>query len=168
MFTLMLPLIVSYDPGENIPDPVTAIGDAVSSASDNITSDLRAGRHLGFDTYAYPGDEAMKAWRQEEGAPYEWVGYYLPSAPCHKGESWAGKRETLGDMGWGLAVIYVGQQVWSGTPRQRIVKTKWVTKTVKQVQEESSCALRDVCESTARAVVLDAPGERRARHQGRR
>jgi hypothetical protein len=60
MFTLMLPLIVSYDPGENIPDPVTAIGDAVSSASDNITSDLRAGRHLGFDTYAYPGDEAMK------------------------------------------------------------------------------------------------------------
>jgi hypothetical protein len=134
MFTLMLPLIVSYDPGENIPDPVTAIGDAVSSASDNITSDLRAGRHLGFDTYAYPGDEAMKAWRQEEGAPYEWVGYYLPSAPCHKGESWAGKRETLGDMGWGLAVIYVGQQVWSGTPRQRIVKTKWVTKTVKQVR----------------------------------
>ena len=34
----------------------------------------------------------------------------------------------------GLAVIYVGQQVWSGTPRQRIVRTKWVTKTVKQVR----------------------------------
>ena len=76
----------------------------------------------------------MQAWRQEDGAPYEWVGYYLPSAPCHKGDSWAGKRQTLTDMGWGLAVIYVGQQVWSGTPRQRVVKTKWVTKRVKQVR----------------------------------
>ena len=130
----MLPLMVSYDPGDSIPDPVAAIGDAVSSASDQITRDLRAGRHLGFDTYAYPGDDAMRAWRQEDGAPYEWVGYYLPSAPCHKGESWSGKRQTLADMGWGLAVIYVGQQVWSGTPRQRIVRTKWVTKTVKQVR----------------------------------
>jgi hypothetical protein len=37
-------------------------------------------------------------------------------------------------MGWGLAVIYVGQQVWSGTPRQRNVRTKSVTKTVKQVR----------------------------------
>ena len=134
MLTLMVPLMVTYDPGDTIPDPVAAIGDAVSSASDKITSDLRAGRHLGFDTYAYPGDDAMRAWRQVDGAPYEWVGYYLPSAPCHKGESWSGKRQTLGEMGWGVAVIYVGQQVWSGTPRQRVVKTKWVTKTVKQVR----------------------------------
>ena len=134
MLTLMLPLVVSYDPSRPIPDPVTAIGDAVSDASAMITTDLREGKHLGFDTYAYPGDEAMKAWREEAGAPYEWVGYYLPSAPCHKGETWSGKRQTLSDMGWGLAVIYVGQQVWSGTPRQRIVKTKWVTKTVSQVR----------------------------------
>lgn len=134
MLTLMLPLVVSYDPSRPIPDPVSAIGDAVSDASAMITTDLREGKHLGFDTYAYPGDEAMKAWRQEDGAPYEWVGYYLPSAPCHKGETWSGKRQTLSDMGWGLAVIYVGQQVWSGTPRQRIVRTKWVTKTVRQVR----------------------------------
>lgn len=134
MLTLMLPLVVSYDPSRPIPDPVTAIGDAVSDASEMITTDLREGKHLGFDTYAYPGDEAMKAWREEDGAPYEWVGYYLPSAPCHKGETWAGKRQTLSDMGWGVAVIYVGQQVWSGTPRQRVVKTKWVTKTVRQVR----------------------------------
>jgi hypothetical protein len=131
MFTLMVPLLVSYDPHRSIPDPVAAIGEAVSDASAKITSDLRAGRHLGFDTYAYPGDEAMKAWRDEDGAPYEWVGYYLPSAPCHKGTSWEGKRQTLNEMGWGLAVIYVGQQVWSGTPRERIVKTRWVTKRVK-------------------------------------
>ena len=134
MVALLAPLVVSYKPSRSIPNPVTAISDAVSEASDRITTDLRAGKHLGFDTYAYPGDDAMQAWRQEDGAPYEWVGYYLPSAPCHKGESWSGKRQTLTDMGWGLAVIYVGQQVWSGTPRQRIVRTKWVTKTVKQVR----------------------------------
>src|SRR5688572_26327436 len=131
---LLIPLAVSYNPSRTLPDPVTAVSDAVSDASDRIVSDLRAGRHLGFDTYAYPGDEAMQAWREEDGAPYEWVGYYLPSAPCHKGVTWSGKRQTLADMGWGVAVIYVGQQVWSGTPRQRIVKTKWVTKRVKQVR----------------------------------
>lgn len=131
MLTLMLPLIVTFHPSKPVPDPVTAIGEAVNDASDKITSDLRAGRHLGFDTYVYPGDEAMRAWREEADAPYEWVGYYLPSAPCHKGTTWAGKRQTLTGMGWGLAVVYVGQQVWSGTPRQRIMKTKWVTKSAK-------------------------------------
>jgi hypothetical protein len=73
--------------------------------------DGRKGRHLGFDTYAYPGDEVMRAWREAD-VPYEWVGYYLPLAPCHKGASWGGKRQTLDDMGWGVAVVYVGQQPW--------------------------------------------------------
>lgn len=133
MFALMLPFMISYDRSPAVPNPVEALGEAVSEAADNITGNLRDGRHLGFDTYAYPGDDAMLAWRHED-VPYEWVGYYLPSAPCHKGRSWSGKRERLADMGWGMAVIYVGQQVWSGTPRQRIVRTKWVTKTVKQTR----------------------------------
>lgn len=72
------------------------------------------GRHLGFDTYAYPGDEIMRAWRHED-VPFEWVGYYLP-APCHSGRTWVGKRERLAEMGWGMAVIYVGQQTWAKTP----------------------------------------------------
>jgi len=133
MFALMLPFMVSYDRTRPVPNPVAALGEAVTLASDNITRNLREGRHLGFDTYAYPGDKAMLAWRHE-AVPYEWVGYYLPSAPCHKGESWSGKRERLEQMGWGMAVIYVGQQVWSGTPRQRIVRTKWVTKSVRQTR----------------------------------
>jgi hypothetical protein len=133
LLALLSPMIVSYDPSRSVPNPVDELGAAVASASASITGNLRAGKHLGFDTYAYPGDNAMRAWRQE-GAPYEWVGYYLPSAPCHKGDSWAGKRQTLTDMGWGLAVIYVGQQVWSGTPRQKITETRWVTKRVKQVR----------------------------------
>lgn len=86
-------------------------GDIGELAGVSAGADDRKGRHLGFDTYAYPGDDAMRAWRDAE-VPYEWVGYYLPSAPCHKGTSWGGKRERLAEMGWGVAVIYVGQQPW--------------------------------------------------------
>lgn len=82
---------------------------AVATTAANVT-----GKHLGFDTYAYPGDRAMQRWKQ--ASPYEWVGYYLP-APCHKGKTWVGKRERLEDMGWGMAVIYVGQQTWDGHPQ---------------------------------------------------
>ena len=67
----------------------------------------------GFDASRYPGDEAMRSWRT--ASPYRWVGYYLP-APCHRDASWAGKRATLEAMGWGTAVLYVGQQVWEGVP----------------------------------------------------
>lgn len=67
------------------------------------------GTYPGFDTNEYPGDEVMKRWL--EAGPYRWVGYYLP-APCHKDPSWSGKRVLLEQMGWGLAVVYVGQQTW--------------------------------------------------------
>jgi len=66
----------------------------------------------GFDTGIYPGDAAMRAW-VHPNSPYRWVGYYLP-APCHRDASWAGKREGLTAMGWGIAVLYVGQQTWEG------------------------------------------------------
>jgi len=130
--TLMLPLIVSYDFTRSLMNPVADLSEVVSSVSQQIETNVRGGdSHLGFDTYAYPGDAAMRAWR-DDSVPYEWVGYYLPS-PCHKSDSWAGKRQTLTDMGWGLAVVFVGQQVWSGIPRQKIVTTKYVTKSVKTV-----------------------------------
>ena len=70
--------------------------------------------HPGFDTGEYPGDDAMRAWRNGN-SPYEWTGYYLPS-PCHPDGGWSGKRETLTAMGYGLAVLYVGQQTWGRKP----------------------------------------------------
>jgi hypothetical protein len=68
----------------------------------------------GFDTGIYPGDAAMSAWMRPN-SPYHWVGYYL-LAPCRRDTSWAGKRQALTAMGWGLAVLYVGQQTWEGRP----------------------------------------------------
>ncbi|MDX1420280.1 MAG: DUF1906 domain-containing protein [Rubricoccaceae bacterium] len=67
----------------------------------------------GFDTWRYPGDDALRAWR--EASPYRWVGYYLP-APCRRDSSWVGRRASLERMGWGVAVLYVGQQVFEGQP----------------------------------------------------
>jgi hypothetical protein len=64
----------------------------------------------GFDTRDYPGDAAMAAWR--EASPYRWVGFYLP-APCYTGTSWQGKREAIEGMGWGTAVLFVGEQDWA-------------------------------------------------------
>ena len=73
---------------------------------------VRAG-HPGFDLWRYPGDDAMRSWR--DASPYEWVGIYLP-APCHRDSSWAGTRERVEAMGFGTAALYVGQQVFEGTP----------------------------------------------------
>ena len=84
-----------------------------------------SGHHLGFDTSVYPGDDAMSAWKS--AGNYEWVGYYLP-APCHKDDSWSGKRASLAAAGWGVAVIYVGQQTWGRTPGRATLTTRWVTK----------------------------------------
>lgn len=110
-----------------------SIKEAVTDASANIAADLRNDApHLGFDTYAYPGDDEMRAW-QTASKPYKWVGYYL-SAPCHKDDSFMGKRETLSRMGWGMAVIYVGQQTWGRTPGQKVTVTRYVKKRVRQVK----------------------------------
>jgi hypothetical protein len=70
--------------------------------------------YLGFDTSDYPGDAVMQSWRAH--TEYDWVGFYLP-APCHKDTSWSGTRDTIEAMGWGVAVVYVGQQTWGRTPR---------------------------------------------------
>jgi Domain of unknown function (DUF1906) len=89
---------------------------AVTGQDAPLANDFEQGRYLGFDTNKYPGDETMRAWKSAPSAPYAWVGYYLPS-PCHKDTSWMGKRQALRDMGWGIAVVYVGQQSWGRAPR---------------------------------------------------
>lgn len=94
-----------------IPGTIAHTPSAVADLPARLVTEIADGRHLGFDTHSYPGERAMRTWK--EAAPYEWVGYYLP-APCHADDSWSGTRQTLADMGWGTAVIYVGQQTWQG------------------------------------------------------
>lgn len=98
----------------DIPQAVADAPATIAELPARMVADLSGGRHLGFDTHSYPGDRAMQIWK--ESSPYQWVGYYLP-APCHADESWSGTRQRLADMGWGTAVIYVGQQSWQGLPK---------------------------------------------------
>ena len=96
---------------------VAQVAAAVTGQSAPMADAQQAGKNMGFDTHTYPGDKTMAAWKAAPGAPYRWVGYYL-QAPCHTDDSWSGKRPTLVAMGWGLAVVYVGQQTWGRTPRK--------------------------------------------------
>jgi hypothetical protein len=64
----------------------------------------------GFDTRDYPGDATMRTWL--EHSPYRWVGYYLES-PCFTGTGWDGARGGLEALGWGMAVLFVGEQDWA-------------------------------------------------------
>jgi hypothetical protein len=96
---------------------VAQVAAAVTGQEAPLANAQQEGKVMGFDTHTYPGDRTMRAWKSAPGAPYRWVGYYLP-APCHRDRSWSGKRQTLVDMGWGLAVVYVGQQTWGRTPRR--------------------------------------------------
>ncbi len=135
-FSALLTLTVAMAACDGTPFEAPSIEDAVTGASANISAHLTDdGPHLGFDTYAYPGDEEMRAW-QTASKPYKWVGYYL-SAPCHKDDSFMGKRETLSSMGWGMAVIYVGQQTWGRTPGAKVTVTRYVTKRVRQVRKRN-------------------------------
>lgn len=93
--------------------PAPAPGPAPRAAPAAPSGANAAGAFPGFDTGIYPGDDALRAWRQ--ASPYVWVGYYLP-APCHRDVSWAGRRERLIALGWGTAVVYLGQQDWAASP----------------------------------------------------
>lgn len=100
---------------------VAQVAAAVTGQEAPLADEQLDGRHLGFDTHTYPGEKTMHAWKTAANAPYSWVGYYLV-APCHKDASWSGKRQTLIDMGWGLAAVYVGQQTWGHTPKPLTAK----------------------------------------------
>ena len=127
---------------------------AVSGQPALLADELAPGPHMGFDTGTYPGDAAMRAWRTG-GAPYEWAGYYLQS-PCHPDASWMGKRETLTSMGYGLALLYVGQQTWGRTPGKPHYVPVTVTKKVK-VHVGRGKKRHMVIRTVSRTVMKKAP-----------
>src|SRR5215472_2735206 len=63
----------------------------------------------GFDCLGYPGDMVMT--RIIQNTNLRWCGFYLAPAPSQGNTSWMTKRAFLQGLGWGLAPIYVGQQV---------------------------------------------------------
>jgi hypothetical protein len=103
-------------PVADVAAKVAQVAAAVTGQKSPMADGYEQGRHVGFDTHTYPGTATMTVWKKTPGSPYKWVGFYLPS-PCHADDSWTGKRDTLTSMGWGLAIVYVGQQTWGRTPK---------------------------------------------------
>lgn len=62
----------------------------------------------GFDISGYPGDSTM-SWLKAN-TNLVWCGYYLV-APSHEHSSWIGKSAQLNAAGWGIAPVFVGQQI---------------------------------------------------------
>lgn len=117
-------------------------------------AEAEATGYPGFDTGVYPGDAVMRTWRTGD-APYLWTGYYLP-APCHPDDGWSGKRQTLTDMGYGLAVIYVGQQTWGRKPGAPYMVPVKVPRKVK-VRVGRGRNRRTVTRTVTRTVLRRAP-----------
>jgi hypothetical protein len=68
--------------------------------------------YAGFDSAGYQGDNVLN-WLKAH-TNFVWCGYYLAPSPSQlKNTSWMTKRDFLVSSGWGLAPIYVGQQVIS-------------------------------------------------------
>ena len=63
----------------------------------------------GFDRSDYPGDQVM-SWLKAN-TNLVWCGYYLGPSPSHAGTTWMTRRAALAAAGWGVAPIYVGQQI---------------------------------------------------------
>src|ERR1700756_2183683 len=63
----------------------------------------------GFDTSEFPGTEEM-AWLRAN-TNLVWCGYYLGPAPSHASRSWMEQRPALQAANWGIAPVYVGQQI---------------------------------------------------------
>ena len=97
----------------------------------------------GFDTARYPGEAVMRAWYGS--SPYRWVGYYLAS-PCHRDASWMGTLPTLQRIGWGTAILYVGQQAFENQtvtdtlPPERILCSRSLL-TVEQARADAADAV---------------------------
>jgi hypothetical protein len=71
----------------------------------------------GLDTSEFPGSAEM-AWLKAN-TNLVWCGYYLAPAPSHASATWMGHRAALQAAGWGVAPVYVGQQI-GGSGRHRV------------------------------------------------
>jgi hypothetical protein len=134
------------------------VGAAVLSGCTTIPPAAGPGlpNHPGFDTGLFPGDETLAAWKK--AAPYEWVGYYL-SAPCHRDATWVGRRAELERAGWGMAILYVGQQAFENDstppdPTAPILCSRTLLTTQRGQEDAADASLKTRADGFARGSVV--------------
>jgi hypothetical protein len=65
--------------------------------------------YAGFDASGFPGVTQM-GWLKKN-TNLTWCGFYLGKAPSHPDTSWMKHKPDLDKQGWGIAPLYLGQQV---------------------------------------------------------
>jgi hypothetical protein len=78
---------------------------AVAAQAQAAKSEKRQPSYVGFDRNDYPGDENLALLRQS----FAFAGYWLNVPPGGASNSWAGKRETLRNAGFGFLVLFNGR-----------------------------------------------------------
>jgi hypothetical protein len=78
---------------------------AVASQPQKKNSEQQRTSYLGFDRNDYPGDENLALLRQS----FSFAGYWLNVPPGGTTNSWAGKRETVRNEGFGFLVLFNGR-----------------------------------------------------------
>lgn len=63
----------------------------------------------GFDASGFPGLQAT-SWLKSN-TNLKWCGFYLGPSPSHPGADWMAHTQALMQQGWGIASLYVGQQI---------------------------------------------------------
>jgi hypothetical protein len=61
--------------------------------------------YLGFDRNDYPGDDSLKALRQN----FSFAGYWLNNPPGESRNTWVGKRSALQSAGFGYLILFNGR-----------------------------------------------------------
>ena len=61
--------------------------------------------YIGFDRNDYPGDSALPALHNS----FSFTGYWLNNPPGETADSWAGKRDTLRQFGFGFLLLFNGR-----------------------------------------------------------
>jgi len=78
---------------------------SVAAQAQVAKSERRQNSYLGFDRNDYPGDENLGLLRRS----FAFTGYWLNVPPGGTTNSWAGKRETLRNAGFGFLVLFKGK-----------------------------------------------------------
>ena len=141
-------VVVTTEDANSAQAPSIAIGDsgfvrsarALTRDAPRARDDLPA-MHAGFDRLGYPGDDVMQhLWNNTNLA---WTGFYLAPAPSQPNTSWMSKAALLRGMGWGLAPIFVGQQLAGGPGAHNLSAAQGTTDAARAVELANTAAIGD-------------------------
>jgi hypothetical protein len=87
------------------PPPTKASVESRLAAMEQPDTQPTASDNVGFDRNEYPGDDRLAELHRH----FAFTGYWLNNPPGEKQNGWQGKRQTLGNAGFGFLVLFNGR-----------------------------------------------------------